>query len=81
MVTDYDCWNEDHDHVTVEMIMDYLHRNADTAKRIILDAIPRIPAEPDFKGHRALKSAIMTDRKLWPKKTVTELMPILAKDL
>ena len=81
MATDYDCWNEDHDHVTVEMIMEYLHHNADTAKRIILDAIPRIPMGPNFKSHFALKNAIMTDKKLWPKKTVAELKPILAKYL
>lgn len=81
MSTDYDCWNEDHDHVTVEMILECLHKNAETAKRIILDVIPRIPTEPSFKSHRALKNAIMTDRKLWPKKTVAELKPILAKYL
>ena len=81
MVTDYDCWNADHDHVTVEMIMDCLHKNAATAKRIILDVIPRLPTEPTFKSHRALKNAIMTDKKLWPKKTVAELKPILAKYL
>ena len=81
MVTDYDCWNEDHDHVTVEMIMECLHKNAATAKRIILDVIPQLPTEPTFKSHRALKNAIMTDKKLWPKKTVAELRPILAKYL
>ncbi len=81
MVTDYDCWNEEHDHVTVQMIMECLHKNAATAKRIILDVIPRLPTEPTFKSHRALKNAIMTDKKLWPKKTVAELKPILAKYL
>jgi 5'-methylthioadenosine phosphorylase len=81
MVTDYDCWNEDHDHVTVEMVIDCLHKNAATAKRILLDAIPRIPTEPNFKSHRALKNAIMTDRKLWPVRTVAELRPLLAKYL
>lgn len=81
MVTDYDCWNEEHDHVTVEMVMDCLHRNAATAKRLLLEAIPRIPAEPNFKSHRALKNAIMTDRKLWPKRTVRELRPLLAQYL
>lgn len=81
MVTDYDCWNEDHDHVTVEMIMECLHKNAATAKRIILDVIPRLPTVPTFKSHRALKNAIMTDKKLWPKKTLAELKPILAKYL
>ena len=81
MVTDYDCWNEDHDHVTVEMIIECLLKNAATAKRIILDVIPRMPTEPTFKSHRALKNAIMTDKKLWPMKTVAELKPILAKYL
>jgi 5'-methylthioadenosine phosphorylase len=81
MVTDYDCWNADHDHVTVEMIIECLHKNAATAKRIILDVIPRLPTEPAFKSHRALKNAIMTGKKLWPKKTVAELKPILAKYL
>jgi 5'-methylthioadenosine phosphorylase len=81
MVTDYDCWNEEHDHVTIEMILDHLHHNAGTARNIVLDVIPRIPQEPDFKSHRALKNAIMTDRKLWPRKTVSDLRPILAKYL
>ena len=81
MVTDYDCWNEDVDHVTVEMVMECLHRNAEMAKRILAHAIPQIPVVPDWSAHAALASAIMTDKKLWPKKTVAELQPILAKYL
>ena len=78
MVTDYDCWNEDHDHVTVEMVIDYLHRNAETAKGIVTEVIPRIPEKPDWPEHSALKNAILTDQKLWPKKRITELEPLLA---
>ena len=33
---------------------------------MILDAIPRIPAEPNWPEHLALDSALVTDRKLWP---------------
>jgi 5'-methylthioadenosine phosphorylase len=80
MSTDYDCWKED-EHVTLEMIIGNLHRNADTAKKIVVAAIGRIPAEPDWPCHSALKNAILTDKKLWPKKTVNELKPILAKYL
>jgi 5'-methylthioadenosine phosphorylase len=80
MSTDYDCWKED-EHVTLEMILTNLHRNAETAKKIVAAAIAQIPAEPDWKAHSALKSAILTDRKLWPRKTVAELKPILAKYL
>ncbi len=42
MSTDYDCWKED-EHVTLEMIIANLHRNADTAKKIVAAAIAKIP--------------------------------------
>ncbi len=79
MVTDYDCWKVDEAHVTVEMVLEYLHRNAAMAQKIILEAIPQIPAEPDWPAHRALQNAILTDKKLWPATTRKELRPILGK--
>lgn len=78
MVTDYDCWKEDEDHVTVEMIMANLARNAENAKQMIIQTLPLIPAEPGWPCHRSLRHAIMTDRKLWPAQTVRRLRPILA---
>jgi len=81
MITDYDCWNEEHDHVTVEMVVANLHRNAATAKAVVSRTIAKIPAEPNYPCHEALKNAIMTDRKCWPKQTIAELKPILAKYL
>jgi 5'-methylthioadenosine phosphorylase len=81
MITDYDCWKADEAHVTVEMVIDNLKRNAETAKRIVAAVIPKIPAVADWPCHSALKNAIMTDPKLWPKKTVAELKPLLAKYL
>jgi len=80
MATDYDCWKED-EHVTLEMIIANLHRNADMAKKIVAQAIAQIPASPHWKAHSALKNAFLTDKKFWPKKTVTELKPILGKYL
>jgi len=81
MITDYDCWNEEHDHVTVEMVIANLHRNAATAKAVVTRTIEQIPAEPNWPCHEALKNAIMTERKLWPKQIIAELKPILAKYL
>ena len=80
MATDYDCWKEE-EHVSLEMIIANLHRNADTAKKIVAAAIAQIPVEPNWKAHSALKNAIFTDKKFWPKKTVADLKPILAKYL
>lgn len=79
MVTDYDCWKADEEHVTVEMVIENLTKNAAMAKRIILEAIIQIPAKPNWPCHSALKNAIMTARKLWPAKTRSELKPLLRK--
>lgn len=81
MVTDYDCWKVDEEHVTIEMIIANLNKNAEMAKAIVKDAVSRIPREAKWYCHRALKNAIMTDRKLWPAKTAKELKPLLQKYL
>jgi 5'-methylthioadenosine phosphorylase len=80
MATDYDCWKEE-EHVSLEMIIANLNRNADTARAIVAAVIPRIPAEPNWPAHSALKSALLTDKKLWPAKTKQDLAPLLAKYL
>jgi 5'-methylthioadenosine phosphorylase len=81
MVTDYDCWKEDEPHVSVDLIIENLMNNAATAKKIIAEVVPRIPAIPDWPCHHALRTAIMTEKKFWPAKTVRDLKPILEKYL
>jgi 5'-methylthioadenosine phosphorylase len=81
MVTDYDCWNEEEDHVTVEMVIDNLRKNAAMAKRIIAETLPIIPKAPSWPCHEALKNAFLTEKKLWPAKVKRDLKPILAKYL
>lgn len=81
MVTDYDCWKTDEAHVTVEMVIENLHRNAALAKAIVKQIIPQIPDEPHWPCHFALNNAIMTDKKLWPAKTKAELKPLLKRYL
>ena len=79
MVTDYDCWKADEAHVTVEMVIENLRRNAEQAKAIVAGVVPMIPAEPCWPCHDALRNSIMTDRTLWPAATARALGPILAK--
>ncbi|MEP6662064.1 MAG: S-methyl-5'-thioadenosine phosphorylase, partial [Verrucomicrobiota bacterium] len=79
MITDYDCWKVDEAHVTVEMVIANLMKNAAQAKEIIANVIPQIPAEPFWPCHEALHNAIMTDKKFWPAKTKAALKPLLAK--
>ncbi len=44
MVTDYDCWHETEEEVSVEAVLAVLRKNVDTAKRIIREAVPQVPA-------------------------------------
>jgi 5'-methylthioadenosine phosphorylase len=81
MVTDYDAWKADADHVSVEAVLEYLHRNAAMAKAILVDVVPHVPREPNCRCHRALENAILTERKRWPARTIRTLRPILAKYL
>jgi 5'-methylthioadenosine phosphorylase len=79
MITDYDCWKEDEAHVTVEMVIANLMKNAETAKAIIQRVLPQIPRKPGWPCHEALRNAIMTDKRFWPARTKAELKPILEK--
>jgi 5'-methylthioadenosine phosphorylase len=81
MVTDYDCWKVDEAHVTVDMIIANLHRNAGQAKAILARVIPTLPQEPNWPCHDALRNAIMTEKSLWPAATRRALGPILQKYL
>ena len=79
MITDYDCWKVEEEPVSAQTVLSHLVANAETARRVIVDVIPRIPTEPNWPEHFALDTALVTDRKLWPKKTVEKLGPILER--
>ncbi|MCX6587659.1 MAG: S-methyl-5'-thioadenosine phosphorylase [Acidobacteria bacterium] len=79
MVTDYDCWHEEHDHVTVEDIIKVLHQNADNAAKLVAEAVAAMPAEVSCKCHSALKNAIITDRSVWPEATTKKLELLVGK--
>lgn len=63
MVTDYDCWHESHDAVTVDQIYEYLTRNAENAQEIVRRAVAAMPEERACKCGSALAHAFITDRK------------------
>jgi 5'-methylthioadenosine phosphorylase len=78
-VTDYDCWHEGHDTVTVEMIIENLTKNVGQAKKILKAAIPRIGQLTDFSASDALKYALITDKTKIPENTKRKLAPIIGK--
>jgi 5'-methylthioadenosine phosphorylase len=63
MVTDFDCWHPDHDHVVVDHVVQVLRANADHARSLIAAVIPRLGALPAPCPHgcdRALDHAMLT---------------------
>jgi 5'-methylthioadenosine phosphorylase len=63
MVTDFDCWHPDHDHVGVEQVVAVLHANADRARALVAAAIPLVGGAAGPCPHgcdRALDHAILT---------------------
>jgi 5'-methylthioadenosine phosphorylase len=81
MITDYDCWKTDEEPVTSDAVIAHLHANAETARRLLSTVIPKIPAKPDWPEHRALDSALITSRDLWPSETKDKLRPLLERFL
>jgi 5'-methylthioadenosine phosphorylase len=80
LVTDYDCWHEDHDHVTVEMVIENLQRNAVNAQKVIIETVKQINANPfDSVAHSALKYAIFTQPDQFPVVTKERLALLLKK--
>jgi 5'-methylthioadenosine phosphorylase len=81
MITDYDCWKVEEEPVSAQTVFGHLTANAEAAKKVLLEVIPRIPVEPEWPEHRALDNALVTERQLWPKATLERLRPILGRFL
>ncbi len=81
MITDYDCWKIEEEAVNAHAVIEHVHANAENAKRILADVIPKIPEEPNWPEHSALDSALVTDKSLWPEQTTENLKPILGRFL
>lgn len=77
MITDYDCWHPDHDHVTVDAIIKVLNDNADKARALVRSVAPRLAGHlgPCHAGcQTALSTALITR----PDKRDAELVHKLA---
>src|SRR5438132_3406085 len=81
MITDYDCWKIEEEPVSAQSVIGHLLANADAARKILADVIPRLPLEPNWPEHFALAAALVTDRTLWPSQTVEKLKSILQRFL
>jgi 5'-methylthioadenosine phosphorylase len=81
MVTDYDCWREGHDDVTVEQIVAVLNQNAANACRVVRSAVAAMPRERKCACASALQFAILTSPDAIPDSARAKLDLLLGKYL
>jgi len=78
-VADYDTWHEWEDPVTVELAVNNLMKNVDTAKKIIAIAASHIPQERRCECATALEKCIITVPDLIPEQMKKDLAPLIGK--
>lgn len=81
MATDYDCWHEEEEEVTVDMIIANLMKNVDNAKKVIKEVVKLIKTERDCRCMHALDGAIISHKDSIPAATKEKLDLIVGKYL
>ena len=83
MVTDYDCWHENHDAVTVDQVIDIMHKNTNKVKKLILSVLNNLNKVKSWnwndKIYTCLNEAILTNKGDIANKTLKKLGPILRR--
>ena len=79
MVTDYDCWREGHDAVTIEEIVAVLHKNADNAALVVKAAVAAMPRERACACASAAKFAVLTSPDAIPAAAKQKLQLLYGK--
>ncbi len=80
LVTDYDCWHEEHDAVSIDMVVEYLTKNVRNAQLVLKEAVKRVAAKQTpnpFEGKT--QSAIFTAPEHWNPETAKKLNAIIGK--
>ena len=84
MVTDYDCWHPDHDHVSVEAIIKVLMANADNGRALVKEVAPALSGRTgacEAGCHTALDNAIITGPDSRDPKMVEKLSAVAGRAL
>ena len=81
LATDYDCWNETEDDVSVEAVIALLQKNVALAKNIVKKTVELIPSGAKSRYADAARNAIMTSREAMPADTKRRLAPLFGKYL
>ena len=77
--TDYDVWHETEEHVSVDLVLANLQRNAEVSRAALQTLIPRLGGERTCECGSALSAALVTPAELVPEETLMRLGPIISK--
>jgi len=78
-ITDYDCWRESEESVTLEMVIDNLNKNVAAAKKLLKLVIPKISEKRSCPCANALENAILTRPDAIPAALKKKLKPVIGK--
>jgi 5'-methylthioadenosine phosphorylase len=81
LATDYDCWNEHAGDVEIEQVLAVLQTNVTLARQTIVTAAATLTEQRTCSCASALKDAIITERRMIPRKLRQDLKPIIGKYL
>ena len=81
LATDYDCWHETEDDVSVDAVLAVLRDNVARAQEILHAAVKRVPRNRDCPCPRALENAIITDLDRIPTSVKKDLDILVGKYL
>lgn len=77
LATDYDCWHQSHESVSVESVMAVMKKNIATAKAILKAVAPLVPDPETMPARQAMKHAVMTARDRISPEARTKLAPLI----
>ena len=81
MITDYDCWHDQHEDVTVKTVFENLKINSENVQKVLLRLVHLLPKRCDSGCRKALSNAIATAREKIPADTRKKLKLLIGKYL
>lgn len=77
--TDYDCWHDGHEDVTIGAVLEVMKKNVETARKMIREAVQKIVSPRGCGCATALRHAILTDREKIPSEAKKRLEVIAGR--
>ncbi len=81
LATDYDCWHETEEDVSIEAVLAVIRRNVSTARSILRRVVDKVDSRRTCACARALENAIVTDPDQIPERIKRDLEPLVGRYL